>query len=164
MEQDIIVGFQTTSEISNALDKIAEDEKKSVSEVVNNIINRYLKDGDELKWTKQNHRRFERKKVDLTGYIGDPRWQRQDFKAVTILDISIGGIKFAFPKGTKLGIEKDSETHKFIIIFRLPNHPWPINVQIAPQRIFESTEDVQVGAALVNPDFNAYSVLQQYMI
>lgn len=164
MEKDTTVCFQTTLRINHALEKIAENEKLSVSEVVNNIINRYLKDNKKFQETRQNHRRFERKTVDLPAYIGDPRWHRQDFKAVTILDISIGGIKFALPKGTKLGVRRDGDKHKFIIIFRLPNHRWPINVQIAPLRIFESNEDVQVGAALVNPDFNAYSVLQQYMI
>jgi hypothetical protein len=165
MEKDTTVCFQTTSDNSVALEKIAEDEKLSVSEVVDTIINRYLKDDDGLQEPKQDHRRFERKKVDLPAYIGDPRWQRHDFKPVTILDISIGGIKFAIPRGTNLEIQNSSKSDedKFIIIFRLPNHHWPINVQIAPQRVFESTEEVEIGAALVNPDFHAYSALQQYI-
>jgi hypothetical protein len=166
MEKGITICFQTTSETSNALDKIAEDEKLGVSEIVDIIINRYLKDNNEFPGIKQNRRRFERKKVDIPAHIGDPRWQRCNFEAITILDISIGGIRFAVPKGTKLEIQKDSDsaTDKFIVIFRLPNYHWPINVQIAPQRVFESTEEVQVGAALVNPDFQAYSALQKYMI
>lgn len=166
MEKDITICFQTTSEISNALDKIAEDEKLSISEVVDIIINRYLKDDKEFQGIKRNRRQFERKKVNLPAYIGDPRWQRCDFEAIAILDISIGGIRFAVPKGTKLEIQKDrdSDTDKFIINFRLPNHHWPINVQIAPRRVFESTDEVQVGATLVNPDFHAYSALQKYMI
>jgi hypothetical protein len=166
MEKSLTICFQTTSEINNALNEIAEDEKLSVSEVVDNIINRYLTYGNEFQGIKQNQRRFERKKVDLSAYIGDPRWQRCDFEAIKILDISIGDIRFAVHKGTKLEIQKgsDSKTDKFIIILRLPNYHWPINVQIAPQRTLETTEEVQVGAALVNPDFHAYSALQKYMM
>jgi hypothetical protein len=164
MEKDTTVCFQTTSEISAALDKIAEDEKLSVAEVVDIIINRYLDDNKESQGIKQNRRRFDRKNVDLLGYIGDPRWQRRDFEAIIVQDISIGGVRFAIPKGTKLEIQKDSEADKFIIIFHLPNCHWPINVHIAPQRVSESTEDVQIGAALVNPDFYAYSALQKYLI
>jgi hypothetical protein len=168
MEKGTTICFQTTSEISNALNKIAEDENLSVSEVVDSIINRYLEDDKEPQGTSQNRRRFERKAVGLPAYIGDPRWQRRDFEAITILDVSIGGIRFAMPKGTKLEIRNDSandsDSDKFIIIFRLPNYHWPINVQISPQRILESTEEVQVAAALVNPDFYAYSALQKYLI
>jgi hypothetical protein len=164
MEKGTRICFQTTSEISNTLDSIAENEKLSVSEVVDSIINRYLKDDKQSQGIKQNHRRFERKKVDLPAYIGDPRWQRRDFEAISILDVSIGGIRFAVPKGTKLEIRNDSDSDNFIIIFSLPNYHWPINVQISPQRVFKSTEEVQVGAALVNPDFHAYSALQKYLM
>jgi len=166
MEKSTRICFQTTSEISNILGSIAENEKLSVSEVVNSIINRYLKDDKESQGIKQNHRRFERKKVGLPAYIGDPRWQRQDFEPITILDVSIGGIGFAVPKGTKLEIRNDSESDpdNFIIFFRLPNCPWPIKVQISPQRVLESAEEVQVGAALVNPDFHVYSALQKYLM
>ena len=166
MEKSTRICFQTTSEISNILDSIADNEKLSVSEVVDSIISRYLKDDKESQGIKQNHRRFERKKVSLPAYIGDPRWQRSDFEAITIMDVSIGGIGFAVPKGTKLEIRSDSDSgsDNFIIIFRLPNNHWPINVQISPQRVFESTEEVQVGAALINPDFHAYSALQKYLM
>lgn len=166
MENETTICFQTTSKISNALDKIAEDEKLSVSEVVDIIINSYFKDNKEFKEIKQNRRRFERKKVEIPAYIGDPRWQRRDFEAVTITDISIGGIRFAVPKNTKLEIQKDrlSNTEKYIIIFSLPNYHCPVNVQIAPQQVYLHYEDVQIGAALVNPDFQAYTALQKYMI
>ena len=164
MEKSTKICFQTTSEISNILDSIAENEKLSVSEVVDSIINQYLKDDKKSQGIKQNHRRFERKRVALPAYIGDPRWQRSDFEAITILDVSIGGIGFAVPKGTKLEIRSDSDSDNFIIIFSLPNNHWPINVQISPQRVFESADKVQVGAALVNPDFHAYSALQKYLM
>jgi hypothetical protein len=163
MDRSITICFQTTSEISNTLEKIAEDEKLSLSEIVDLFINRYLKDNNQFLGIKHDRRRFERKKVDLPAYIGDPRWRRRNFEAITIQDISIGGIRFAVPKGTKLEIQKDGGIYK-IIIFRLPNCHWPINVQITPQRVFESTEEIQIGASLVNPDFNTYSSLQKYMV
>jgi hypothetical protein len=163
-EKDTRICFQTTSEISNTLDSIAEDEKLSVPEVVDAIINRYLKEDKESQGPKKNHRRFERKKVDLLAHIGDPQWQRCDFEEIKIMDISIGGIRFAAPKGTKLEIMNDSVPNKLNIIFHLPNNHWPINMQISPQRVSESRNEVQVGAALVNPDYHAYSALQKYLM
>jgi hypothetical protein len=167
MNKGTTVCFQTTSEISETLDKIAEEKKLNISEVIHIIIDKHLKNNYELTGGVKNYRRFERKKVDLPAYVGDPRWQRHDFKEINILDISIGGIKFAVPKGTKLDIQNDknndSDTEKLIIIFRLPSYNWPIKVQIAPQRVSESNEEIQIAADLVNPDFHAYSAIQQYL-
>ena len=114
----------------------------------------------------QNRRRFDRKKVDLPAYIGDPRWQRYDFEAITIIDISMGGTRFAVPKRTKLKIRKDYDngTDKVIIIVRIPDFCWPIKVEISPKRVHEFAEEFQVGATIVRPDFPAYSVLQKYLI
>jgi hypothetical protein len=61
-------------------------------------------------------------------------------------------------------IQNVSETDELSIIFRIPNYHWPVSVKISPQRVFESAEEVQVGAVLINPDFQAYSALQKYLI
>jgi len=166
MDKETTVCFQTTSEISNALEKIAAEENLSISEVVNIIINRHIKADEEFTGARKNRRRVDRKKVDIPAYLGDPRWQRHDFEAVHIEDISIAGIRFTLPKGTKLEVHPNSEQEKdkFIIIFRLPNYNWPIKVQIAPQRVCEFSEAVEVGAVLVDPDFHAYTAIQKYMI
>jgi hypothetical protein len=164
MKKDNTICFQTSSEIKRFLEKIAEKESQSVSSVVESIIYHYLKNDKAVEGIFQNRRRFERKKVSIPAYIGDTRWQRHDFVAGTILDISLGGIKMSIPKGTKVEIQNVNEADKFSIIFRIPNYHWPISVKISPQGVFESTEEVQFGAALINPDFQAYSALQKYLI
>jgi len=114
----------------------------------------------------QNRRRFERKKVDLPAYIGDPRWQRHDFEFITILDISMGGIRMVVPKRMKLKIRKgnDSAPDKLIIIFRIPDFFWPIKVQISPERVLELTAEIQIAATIVEPSFPSHSILQKYLM
>jgi hypothetical protein len=111
----------------------------------------------------QNRRQFERKKVSIPAYIGDTRWQRHDFVAGTILDISLGGIKLSIPKGTGAEIQSVSETDELNIIFSIPTCLWPISVKINPRRIIESADEVQYGASVMNPNSQAYSALQKYM-
>jgi len=164
MKKDSTICFQTSSEIKSFLEKIAEKESQSISSVVESIIYDYLKNDKAVEGIFQNRRRFERKTVSIPVYIGDIRWQRRDFVAGTILDISLGGIKMSIPKGTNVEIQNISETDNLSIIFRVPDSHWPIKVKISPQRIFESAEEVQLGAALINPDFHAYSALQKYLI
>jgi hypothetical protein len=164
MNKDNTICFQTSSEIKSSLEKIAEKESKSVSSVVESIIYHYLINDKTVEGIFQNRRRFERKKVSIQAYIGDSRWQRHDFVEGIILDISFGGIQISIPKGTKVESRNDSETDNFSIIFRVPNYHWPIHMKICTQRVCETTEELQIGAALMNPDFHAYSALQKYLM
>jgi len=164
MNNDSTICFQTSSEIKSLLEKIAEKESRSVSSVVETIIANYLNSDKSFEGACQDRRRYERKQVSIPAYIGDPRWQRHDFVAGTILDISFGGIRMSIPKGTKVQIEKADENDKFSVIFRIPDYHWPVNVKISPRRIIDSEEVVQIGASLTNPDFHAYSALQKYLI
>jgi hypothetical protein len=164
MEKDITLCFQTTSEISNAVEKIAKEECQDVSSVIESIIYFYLKDNKEFKGISQNRRRLERKKVRLPAFIGDPQWQRRDFEEGTILDISFGGIRLSVPKGTKIEIKNDGDTKEIRVNFTLAGCLWPINLKCHPQRISESDEEVLIGATIVDPDFYTYTAMQKYLI
>jgi len=162
MEKDITICFQTTSEISNAVEKIAKEECQNVSSVIESIIYFYLKDNKEFKGINQNRRRLERKKVRLPAFIGDPRWQRRDFEEGNIIDISFGGIRLSVPKGTKLEIQRD--TKEIRVNFTLADCIWRINLKCHPRWESEFKEEVLIGATLVDPDFYSYTALQRYLI
>ena len=162
MEKIITLCFETSSDISNALALIAEEEGKSVSAVVESIVCSHLEDRRVIKANDLNRRRFERRRVSLPAFIGPPR-QPREFKTGTIIDISLGGIQFSVPKGTELGIEIDSEAAACGVIFTLPGSQLQMDVKCRPNRICELSEEVQIGAALVNPDFNTYLALQNYL-
>lgn len=164
MNNDSTICFQTSSEVRNLLEKIAEKEGRSVSSLVETIVCHYLKNDKSFEGSCQDRRRHERKQVNIPAYIGDPRWQRHDFVAGTILDISFGGIRMSIPKGTKVEIEKADEKDKLSVIFRIPDYHWPVNIKISPMRVVDSEDMVQIGASLTNPDFHAYSALQKYLI
>lgn len=164
MNNDSTICFQTSAEIKDLLEKMAEKEGRSVSSLVETIVCHHLRNDKAFEGQCQDRRRHERKKVSIPAYIGDPRWQRHDFVAGTIVDISFGGIRMSIPKGTKVEIEKADENDKFSVIFRIPDYHWPVNVKISPLRVIDSEEMVQIGASLTNPDFHAYSALQKYLI
>ena len=164
MGKESTICFKTNSEMKSALEKIAEEEQRNVSSIVEAIVFQYLKSNKGFKGIIQNRRRFDRKKVSLTAYIGDPRWQRRDFEKGNILDVSLGGVRFSVPKGTKLEILPDCKATEYSVIFTIPNNPWLTKVNCRFQQVVESEEAVQVGAAFVSPDFSTYSALQKYLI
>jgi len=164
IKKDNTICFQTSSEIKSFLEKIAEKENQSVSSVVESLICGYFKNDKAVAGIFQNRRRFERKKTCIPAYIGDTRWQRHDFVSGTILDISFGGIRMAIPKGTRVDIHDVGASDEFSVIFSTPTSLWPISVKITPQRVSESADEIQFGASLINPSFQAYSALQTCLI
>lgn len=164
MQKDTTICFQTSSETKACLEKIAAKEDRSVSSLVESIIHNYLKNDKPVEGTCQNRRRFERKKITIPAYIGYTRWQRDDFEESTILDISLGGIKMSIPKGAKVDVHNVRDSEEISIIFRIPSCYWPISVKITPQAVFESTDNIQIGASIINPDFQAYTALQKYLM
>jgi hypothetical protein len=163
IEKDTTICFRTTSDIRNAIEEIAEKENGSVSAVVESIVYHHLRGNKALKCVFQNRRRSEREKVSFPAFIGDPRWQRRDFIAATIQDISFGGIRVSIPKGTRVKIDNYGKEAEFSVIFSVPDTLWPIHVECRPKWVADSEESFQLGAALVNPDLTAYKVMQKYL-
>jgi hypothetical protein len=153
--------LQISSEIKHFLEKIAEKERKTVSAVVESIVRHHFKNEKAVEVISQNRRRFERKKTSIPAYIGDARWQRHDFVAGTILDLSLGGIKMSIPKGTRVEFRTAGVPDELNVIFTIPTSLWPISMRISPHRVFESAEEIHFGASLINPSFPAYSALQK---
>lgn len=164
MGKGATICFETSPELKTRLEKIAGEEGLDVSCVLESLIYHYLKNEKSMTGVFQNRRRFERKKITIPAYIGDTSWQREHFVEGTILDISLGGIKMSIPKGTKVDIRNAQEREELSVIFRIPSCYWPISVKISPQAVCESAEEVHVGAAIVDSDFQAYSALKKYLM
>jgi hypothetical protein len=161
MMEDNTVRFQISPEMKRLLEKTAARERKTVSSVVESIIRQYFRNEKEVEAISRNRRRFERKPASIPAYVGDTRWQRHDFVAGTILDISLGGIKMSIPKGTRVEFRTAGVPDEFNVVFTIPTCLWPISMRISPRRVIESAEDIRFGACLINPSFQAYSALQK---
>ncbi len=163
MDKEVMISFQTTLAVSKALEAIAEEKQMSVSCLIDAILQKHLIENKRFEDHALDRRRTPRKTVSLSAYLGDSNWQRRDFQEIEILDLSINGVRFSLPKTASLQIINGKEIDKYIIIFRLPDYSWPLNVQITPQRIFETDKEVQIGASLINPDYCTYTAMQQYL-
>ena len=162
-KKDTTICFETASAIRNALEEIAEKENRSISSVVESIVSQHIHDQKAITYKAQNHRRSERKPVHFPAFIGNPRWQRRDFVAAEIQDISFGGIRVSIPTGTRIQVENSGGEATFTVIFSVPDTLWPLHMECRPKWVADSEEAIQMGAALVNPDLSAYQVLQKYL-
>ncbi|MGD0274745.1 MAG: PilZ domain-containing protein [Syntrophales bacterium] len=164
MKKDIIICFRTNKDIRKFLDKIAKEERKTLSSIIENILYHHLKAKMTFKGPKEERRAFTRKKVSCLAFIHEVDAKTKEFETGIIMDISLCGLLISVQKGAKLEIPEDSKTNKFHIVFILPEFQRPINMICQPQWISESKEVVQIGADFVDSDFQSCQILQKYLI
>lgn len=121
-----------------------------------------VKDNNAITGIDQDRRKSERRRVALPAFVGSVHSDVRDFETGTVLDISLGGIRFSVPKGTTIELRTDGDTNELSVIFTLPNNHWRTNVICRPQRIFESANNVQIGASVLNPDYFYTKALHEY--
>jgi hypothetical protein len=121
-----------------------------------------VKYNDAIGGIDHDRRRSERRKVALPAFIGAAHSNARDFETGTVLDISLGGIRFSVPKGTTVELRMEGDRNEFSVIFTLPNAHWRTNVICRPQRIVESANNVQIGASVLNPDYFYKKSLHKY--
>jgi hypothetical protein len=165
MKKDITICFRTSREIKNSLEKLAKIKRQTLSSVIEDVLYYHLKEKKAFKESKQERRAFNRKKVSLPAFVYEEDTKNPgEFQTGTILDVSLGGLLISVPKGAKLALSGDSKDRGFHIVFTLPEFQRPVTMVCQPQRVAESGEDVQVGSAFVDSDFQSCQVLQKYLI
>lgn len=163
MKKNISICFRTSSVVLNDLKRIAREGHKSVSNVIESIIYDQLKTVRELNGIGQERRRYKRKKVSLPAFIMSARSLEKEFEPGTVLDISMGGIRFSVPKEKKLVMQTAGDDPEFSVIFILPHESRPVNIKCRSMQTYDEPDTFQVGAVLLDADFNSYQALNNYL-
>jgi len=164
MKKDVTICFRTSGEISGAVKKIADEERQSISAIIETAIYNHLKEKKALQGIETDRRLYSRKQVSLPAFIMDKNSDGKEFRTGKVTDVSLGGIRLSVPRGMGMEITTDSETNDFHIVFTLPDATQALNLKCKPQRFVEQGEEMHIGAAFVDSDFNSYKTLQQYLI
>jgi hypothetical protein len=165
MKKSLTICFRTSSEIRNYLESIAGQQRLSLSHVIESIIYQHLKQsGQAAKPAEPDRRKYERKQVMLPAFIGRTPSQAQEFETGSVLDISLGGIRFAVPGKTASKIQLAEASAEYSVIFTLPDQRQPITVRCHLQSVLDAEEEVQIGATFVDVDFHSCQNLQKYLI
>jgi hypothetical protein len=164
MKKDITICFRTSSDIRNYLAYIARQQRQSLSYVIESLIYGHQQGHSTQKTTDLDRRQYKRKKVLLQAFIGHAPSPTLEFETGTVLDICLGGIRFSVPKKAASKIWAEDHAAEYNVTFTLPDQSQPIRVKCQPQSILNATEEIQIGAAIVDADFSGYQSLQKYLI
>jgi predicted transcriptional regulator len=157
MKKDSIICFRASRDLHESLMKIAQEEKRSLSSIIEIALTGYVKDRKLINGAKDDRRQYQRKNILAPALIMQhgPGETTLDTGIGSITDISLGGVRITIPKDAKYEISADPQTSKFEIIFTLPNENKPIYLTCKPRRVVDTEESIHVGASFTAPIFTA---------
>ncbi len=164
MKKDVTICFRTSSNIRKYLEDIARLQRQSLSYVIESLIYRHQEGQSESKTADLDRRQYKRKKVSLPAFIAHVPTPAIGFETGSLLDISLGGIRFSVPKKAASKIRSEDRAAEYNVIFTLPGQSQPVRVKCRPQNLLDAADDIQIGAAIVDADFSGYQSLQKFMI
>ncbi len=162
MTKDSTISFRANKELYTALAKVAKEEKRSISSLIDMALTGYLKERKAFYGTDANRRRYPRKTLSVPVVINQEEFGRMAVGSIG--EISLGGVGVDIAKDEKYPVPIGSEGTRFELIFTLPAENKLIHMTCQSKRIVESGDRVHVGACFEDADFKSYQALQAYLM
>jgi hypothetical protein len=164
MKKDSLMCFRLSKNMRDSLAKLAREEKRSLSSMIEIVLSNYLKEKKALKGIKKEKRQYPRKTVSVPAFINQNISGEKKLHAGSVTNISLGGVHISIPQDIPGEVIFDPEKSKFEIIFTLPGENRPIRLTCESRRMVDSKEALHVGASFVDADFNSYKALNTYLM
>jgi hypothetical protein len=162
MKKDNIICFRVSKDLQDSLKRVAQEDQRSLSSIIEFILTRYLKERKVFLDVKNEKRQYPRKTLSIPAIIN-----KQSLKEVivgAITEISLGGVKVLIPRDSNNEIISDSQDTMFEIVFTLPAVNVPIKLACESKRVVDSPDNIHIGAAFVDTNFQSYRALQAYLM
>jgi hypothetical protein len=159
MRKDTTICFRTSEEVKNSFEKIAKEERRSLSRIIENTLFECVKRAGHTRSRKDN-RRHTRREVSLPAFVS--KVNSDTPQPGIILDLSLSGLRLSVPSDWGMDITEDTKSLK--ILFTLPKENRPLSLTCAPCRTREENGELEVGAAFCDCDLPNYQRLQNYLM
>jgi hypothetical protein len=153
--RDTTICFRTSDDLRNELERISTSERRSLSSLIENILYDYVGLKEPIRLDEEK-RRYPRKKVSVPALVTGPDGT---VHAGVVNDVSLGGLNFFVPDSFD---QEMGEEFKISIVFSLPQSERPLTFQCVPRHV-SSDGQTNIGASLVNADFQTYRILENYL-
>jgi hypothetical protein len=161
MSKGITICFRTSEWLRSALEAIAREEKRSLSQVIELILEEYVKEQTDL-MEQEERRKYSRKPATIPAFVRGADPTATPLHGAVILDISLGGLRISVPRECISEIGDSHGTSQFETSFVLPDGDKPIRIVCRSQRVVPVNGSVYIGASFVDSEFVNYQQLQKY--
>ena len=154
--RDTVICFRTSDELRKALEKVSFADRRSLSSVIENILYDYVERKQPVR-VGEEKRRYPRKRVSAPALVTSIDGT---VHAGMVNDLSLGGINFSVPNNFQ---QEEGDDSKISLVFTLPQSEKPLSMQCAARHV-RTNGQMNIGASLVDTDFQSYRTLQNYLI
>ncbi|HAA05683.1 MAG TPA: hypothetical protein DCE18_20280 [Syntrophobacteraceae bacterium] len=166
MKKPVMFCMRMSSTMRDVLKIAAEKDHRSVTSLLHKIIADYLAEaGLPLTAnTAADRRRFPRKRVVLPARTYLTTEKATETASGLVLDLSMGGVLLAYPKGSKLNITSIRGVPGFELSFQLPESRDKLSFNCSTRHMYDLENEIQVGAAFDDADENQLQTLRSYLM
>jgi hypothetical protein len=164
MTKKSVICFRASEDLRESLQNVALDEKRSLSSIIEFVLNDYLQNRKISAAIKDERRQYKRKNISAATLIKQHESGEAKYHTGSIVDISFGGVRIKMPSSVQYDIITSPNTSKLEIIFTLPNENLPIFITCEPRNSSKTDDCIQVGASFINTDLVSYKALQSYLM
>ena len=161
MNKGVTICFRTSEWLRSALEAVAREEKRSLSQVIELVLEEYVKEHSDLS-VQEERRRFGRKQTTIPASVKGADSPAPALDGAVILDISLGGLHISVPKECIPEIREKPNGSQFETSFVLPHEDKPIRMVCKPQRVVPVNGNVYIGASFADSEFVTHQQLQKY--
>lgn len=162
MKKDREICFQTTAEIQEKLENIAESKGRSLDSLLEYIVQGYLSKSSSEANDKRQFPRLEASIPVVVQIQFDSN--ETHYRTGEIIDISMGGVRISLPKHEMINYEMVLNSTNVEILFKLPESQHTITFKCAPKRMQDEQDSLQMGATFVESDLFSQQALHKYML
>jgi hypothetical protein len=162
MSKNAIICFRVRPEMRSALEKLAKEERRSLSSLIENILQDHV---SARRGTAQTERRrYPRKESALPAVVMGPEEESCNSLDCTVVDLSHGGLRLALP-GTDTGnLPFAAPGSRFLATVAIPGESGAATFHCRTCRAARTGNGLQIGAALEDADFKSYQSLNRYLL
>jgi hypothetical protein len=165
VKKDSVYCLRMNTAVREALQRVAQTERRSLSSLLDKIISGYLEEGEVLPQTgfAWDQRRFPRVRVNLPARAKVASGSNPREYACVVLDLSLGGALLTYPRGSNLQVIANGKLPSFELSFQLPQAEEELHFHCRARHISESGGGLQVGAVFDEPAEKDLTKLQAYL-
>jgi hypothetical protein len=163
--KEVTICFRTDSRLRNALKRIADGEKRSLSSLIETLIIDHVEKKSELDHlgVGEERRRWKRRDVAIPAFVTRCGKEATTYPA-TIQNVSLGGLRISLNDDCLREVKAGAENYPFEAFFALPQNQRPIRVQCKASHVVPREGDYAVGAAFTDAAFSDYQAFEQYLM
>lgn len=172
MKKDVVYSIRMSILVRESLKRAAQKERRTVASLLDKIILDYLEDERYLQLPEtasdrrgfQDRRGFKRKKITLPATLTFKVQGKTMTFACAILDIAMGGVLISFLRNSDLKLSRSEDLPHFKLSFHLPQIEDQLHFECDTLRIIKKNREIQIGAAIREPDDETLKQVKSYLI